>query len=79
MKKIKNNRSKLISLIFLAVYLPLIFAPFIAPKDRNKNIRSECRHKTTVRTYPTINVNKKNSGDNKYFKGSKKRNYSFPV
>jgi hypothetical protein len=79
MRKIKTNRSKIISLIFLAVYLPLIFAPFIAPKARNKNIRSECRHKTTVHTYPTININKKSSGDNKHLKGPKKRNYSFPV
>ena len=73
------NRIKFLSLFFLAVYLQVIFVPVDAPKARKKSNKSECRQKKTIHTYPTIKANKKSQGNNKYLKGPKKRNYSFPV
>lgn len=63
----------------LAAYLPVVFVPVKASKSRKKNNKDECKHKVVVRSYPTIRTNKKNQGSNKYLKGFKKRNYSFPV
>jgi hypothetical protein len=73
------NRAKFISLIFLApLCLPGISISENAPKTRKKNNRSGCRKKKIIRTFPTIKANK-NSPGNKYLKGLKRKNYSFPV
>jgi hypothetical protein len=79
MVKMRMTRAKFISLVFLAAYIPAIFVPVNPAKNRKKNNKSECRRKIVVRSYPTIKANKKSQGYKKYLKGSKKRNYSFPV
>jgi hypothetical protein len=79
MIKMAMTRAKFLGLIFFAAYIPAIFVPVNAAKNRNKNNKSECRHKVVVRSYPTIKANKKSRGNNKYLKGSKRRNYSFPT
>ena len=73
------NRKKFLSMFFLAAYLPVVFVSVNAPKNRSKNNKSECRQKKTIHTYPTIKANKKSQENNKYLKGPKKRNFSFPV
>jgi hypothetical protein len=75
----RMTRAKFIGLIFLAAFIPGIFVPVNAAKSRKKSNKSECRHKVDVLSYPTIKADKKSQGHNKYLKGSKKRNYSFPV
>ena len=65
--------------ISFALFLLMIVAPANA-SGSEKTKKSGCRFKQTSFSYPVIiRANKKSMANNKNFKKSKKRNFSFPV
>ncbi|MDY0099859.1 MAG: hypothetical protein RBR81_11710 [Bacteroidales bacterium] len=73
MKKMLKNKSGLLSIVFLAAFLPAIAAPSGASKVTRSDIRSEYKYKKSKCSTVSVKEYKKYTGYNKYLNKPKKR------